>query len=82
MNLEKVLVPGGQCYATFYENPQGKFNLDPIVRSHVTTYFDRPLFHYSFETLEWIGEGSKSKVEYIGDWNHPRGQKIMAFTKL
>lgn len=81
MNLEKVLAPGGQCYATFYENPQGKFNLDPIVRSHGTTYFDRPLFHYNFEIFEWICEGTSLKVEYIGDWNHPRGQKIMVFTK-
>jgi SAM-dependent methyltransferase len=81
MNIEKVLVPGGQCYATFYENPQGKFNLGPIVRSHVTTYFDKPLFHYDFGTFESICEGTNLKVEYIGAWDHPRGQMIMVFTK-
>ncbi len=82
MNIEKILVPGGQFYATFYENSQGKFRLDPIVRSHdVTTYFDKPLFHYDFKTFEWICEGTNLKVEYIGSWNHPRDQKIMVFTR-
>ncbi len=81
MNLEKVLVPGGQCYATFYENAQGKLNLDPIVRSPNTTYFDKPLYHQDFGTFEWICEGTDLDVEYIGDWNHPRGQMIMVFTK-
>jgi SAM-dependent methyltransferase len=82
MNLEKVLVPGGQCYATFYENPQGKFNLDPIARPHLNTYLDKPLFHYDFETFEWVCAGTDLKVEYIGDWNRPRLQKIMVFTKI
>lgn len=80
MNLEKVLVSGGQCYATFFENPQGKFNLDPIERPHLTTYFDRPVFHYDFETFEWICEGIGLKVECIGDWT--MSQKMMVFTKM
>ena len=81
MSIEKVLVPGGQAFATFYGNPEGKLNLSPIKRSHVTTYFDKPLYHYDFGTFEWICEGTDLKVEYIGDWNHPRGQMIMVFTR-
>jgi hypothetical protein len=80
MSLEKVLVPGGKCYATFFENPRGKFNLDPIERAHLTTYFDKPIFHYDFKTFEWICEGTSLKVEYVGDWT--MDQKMMVFTKI
>lgn len=87
MNIEKVLVPGGQFYATFFENPQGKFNLDPITYPHVSdmelvTYFDQDPYHYDFKTFELLCDGTDLSVEYIGDWNHPRDQKIMVFTKL
>lgn len=86
MNMEKVLAPGGKFYATFFENPKGKFNLGTLPRpwgdgSTFPTYFDRDPFHYDFETFEWICEGTKLKVNYIGDWNHPREQHMMVFVK-
>lgn len=83
MNVEKVLLPGGKIFATFFENPDGKFNLEPIYQSKVGgyTFFDKDIFHYDFHTFEFICEGTRLEVEYIGEWNHPRGQKIMVFTK-
>ncbi len=73
MNIEKVLVEGGQFYATFFENPQGKFNLDSIVHlpHGVTTYFDKDPFDYDFKTFQWIYEETNLRVEYIGNWKHP-----------
>lgn len=83
MNIEKVLVQEGQFYTTFFENPRGKFNLDPIVHPHgVTTHFDKDAFHYDFETFQWVCKGTKLKVEYIGNWNHPTNQMMMVFTKI
>lgn len=86
MNIEKVLVPDGQFYATFFENPQGKLNLEPIMHPRtdgkpIVTYFDKNPFHYDFETIEHICEGTSLKVEHIGDWNHPRDQKMLVFIK-
>ncbi len=86
MNIEKVLLRGGRLYATFFENADGKFNLDPIAHSQVDgpgfeTYFDRDPYHYDFETMKWICEKVNLRVEYIGKWNHPRDQRIMVFTK-
>lgn len=85
MNVEKVLVPGGKFFATFYENPEGKFNLEPICREkadgYVYTYFDKDIFHYDFHTFEFICEGTSLEVEYIGHWNHPRNQRMLVFTK-
>lgn len=85
-NIERVLVRGGRFYVTFFENQEGPANLQPIVRQKVDgstllTYFDQDPYHYTFATFEWICERTSLKVEYIGDWNHPAGQKMMVFTK-
>jgi SAM-dependent methyltransferase len=87
MNVEKVLVQRGRFYATFFENPDGKFNLEPIVHPctdglTLSTFFARDPYHYASETFTWICEGTTLKVEYVGDWNHPRDQKMMVFTKM
>jgi SAM-dependent methyltransferase len=86
LKIDKVLVPGGRFYATFYENPEGRFNLRPMVRAKVgrpdiLTYFDRDPYHYDFATFRWISEGTALTVEYLGSWGHPRDQKMMVFIK-
>lgn len=82
MNVEKVLAPGGKLYATFYENEQGKRNLDPIRQSpQVVSYFDRDSYHYDFGTFEWICAGTSLSARYLGGWNNPRNQKVALFTK-
>jgi SAM-dependent methyltransferase len=82
MNIERVLVPGGRFYATFYENEQGKFNLDPVYQSpQVTSYFDEDSFHYDYATFEWVCEGTSLEPTYLGGWGNPRNQKVVLFTK-
>jgi SAM-dependent methyltransferase len=84
MNIEKVLAPGGKFFATFFENPQGKHNLEPISYSvdnlDFLTFFNQNPYHYDFATFEWICSGTKLKAEYIGDWGHPRNQRMLQFT--
>lgn len=85
MKMEKVLVRGGRFYATIFENPRGKLNLDPIVRSKAEgqdfTYFDKDCFHYDVETFRWICQGTSLSAKYIGEWNHPRDQMMLVFEK-
>jgi SAM-dependent methyltransferase len=83
VNINDVLLPGAQFFATFFENPVGKFCLDPIYHPKAGghTYFDQDVFHYDFHTFEFACEGTELEVEYIGDWDHPRGQKILVFKK-
>jgi SAM-dependent methyltransferase len=82
MNVEQVLADGGRFYATFYENPAGKRNLDPIRQSpQVTSHFDEDSYHYDVGTFEWICAGTSLAVEYLGEWNNPRNQKMLLFTK-
>lgn len=85
MNIEKVLVQGGRFYATFFENPHGKMNLEPVTRPRadggvVTTYFDKDPYHYDFQTFEQICEGTSLDVEYIGEWSLG-DQKMMVFLR-
>ena len=84
INIGKVLVEEGRFYATFFENPQGKFNLEPVIHSRVDgpdfpTYFDKDPYHYDFETFKSICERTNLRVEYIGGWGHPRDQRMMVF---
>lgn len=83
MNVEKVLGMGGEFYATFFENPKGKFNIDPIHHQPggITTYFDKDPYHYDFGSFVDICKKTALEVEYIGEWNHPRDQKVMIFRK-
>ncbi len=82
MNVERVLADGGRFYATFYENEQGKRNLEPIRQSpQVVSYFDQDSYHYDVATFEWICAGTSLSVRYLGGWNNPRNQKVLLFTK-
>jgi hypothetical protein len=82
MSLEPVLNLGGKFFATFYENPKGKRNLDPVEQKPgLLTHFDRDFFHYDFATFEWVAAGTSLEVEQLGDWENPRNQKMLVFTK-
>ncbi len=82
MRMEQALAPGGKFFATFYENPDGKRNLDPVEqRPGLWTHFDRDFFHYDFGTFEWIASGTSLDVEYLGEWENPRNQRMVVFTK-
>jgi len=80
--MEQVLVPGGRFFATFFENAHGRLDRDPIEQcEHGTTYCDRNPYHYDPDALRWAVEGSSLDYELIGDWGHPRNQKMAVFTK-
>lgn len=86
LRVDEVLVPGGRLYATFFENPRGRRNLDPVAHPTVDvgdlmTYSDRDPFHYDVDAFRWICEGTQLDVAYLGDWGHPRDQKMVAFTR-
>lgn len=86
MKIEQALLPGGRFYATFFDNPAGKRNLEPInqpvAAGHpVVSYCDRDPFHYDVATFEWICDGTALSVEHVGDWGHPRNQQMLRFRK-
>ena len=61
-----------ELYATFFECdiPQKA----PLENSHTHVKFD-----YTKEQMEQFAKDTGWKVRYIGNWNHPRGQKMMKY---
>jgi SAM-dependent methyltransferase len=85
LNTDAVLAPGGTFFATFFENEGGRRNTAPILRtasdSQFWTYFDRDPFHYDLDALRWAAGRTSLELEYIGEWNHPRQQRMLHFAK-
>ena len=85
-NVEKVLVNEGKFYATFFENYRKDDTDEPIIIKSddgltIETYPDKDPYHYRFFEFEKLVKNTSLSVKYIGDWNHPRYQKIMVFSK-
>jgi SAM-dependent methyltransferase len=81
VRMDEVLAPGGRFFASIWENP-GKNDLEPVQqRPDIVTYSDRDPFHYDFAAFEWMCTGTGLVPEYVGEWNNPRNQKMLVFTK-
>lgn len=62
-------------FATFFEceTPQ---------KGELDTSHSHAKFEYTRAQMEQFGKETGWQVEYIGDWNHPRGQKVARFVNL
>jgi cyclopropane fatty-acyl-phospholipid synthase-like methyltransferase len=85
-NLDKVLMKESKFYATFFEDNRREDSDDPIVIRSVDgltiqTHPNKDPYHYKFSEFQRLVEGTSLFVKYIGEWNHPRYQKIMVFSK-
>jgi len=74
-----VLAPEGALFATFFENACGKRGPITHQPGGMLSYPDRDPFHYSFVSLERLARDCRMGCEYVGEWGHPRGQKLIIF---
>ena len=85
VSVSEVLRPSGELYATFFDHPGGKHDLEPqthhVVDGEVVTFFDRDPYHYDVDAFRWIVEGIPLELEHIGGWDHPRDQRMLLFRK-
>lgn len=81
--MAKNTAPGGVFYATFFERP-GKTPVDTIFNTtRAKPYFtEKNVFWYYRTDLQWAAQGMPWKFQYIGDWGHPAGQRMVAYTRL
>lgn len=70
--LAPVLAPGGRAYASFLEAAE------PMTNPEMP--HDHGAFVYTPAELAEIGRKAGLDAELIGDWGHPRGQSMMAFS--
>lgn len=74
------LAPNGVYYATFFEAPHSA-HIERIQQQPggITTNYDADPFHYSAEELQFMAKIAGLELDIIGDWNHPRNQRMAAF---
>lgn len=81
--LWPVMVPGGTFFATFFEAPENQPLYQDLTHhpgDRVTHALQDP-YHYRISDLDYACGGLPWKMTYIGEWNHPRGQRIVAFIR-
>jgi cyclopropane fatty-acyl-phospholipid synthase-like methyltransferase len=81
VQVKKTLAPGGKFFATFFLAPH-PLHLEPIPwkPGDIVTHSDRDPFHYSLAEMETLARYAGLSVEYLGNWAHPRHQKMLCFT--
>lgn len=81
--IESVLEPGGRFYATFFENTGRRLSSSDIQElDGIVTHLDSDPYFYDPDVFRWCVEGSTLRCDLIGDWQHPRNQRMLLFTKL
>lgn len=78
--VRKSLAPNGVYYSTFFQAPTPA-HIETIKQQpgNIITNYDSDPFHYSFDELAYLAKLAKLEINAIGDWDHPRNQKMAAF---
>lgn len=69
--LRGVVAPNCKLFTTFFET-DGPATNPAVSHSHKN-------FSYTRSQMEEFGERAGWRPDYIGEWNHPRGQKLIEF---
>ncbi|HXU44243.1 MAG TPA: class I SAM-dependent methyltransferase [Thermoanaerobaculia bacterium] len=84
IEVARAMPPGGRFYATFFECPADR--PDALELRHepggIASYLDSDPYHYRWRDLEWLAEGLPWRSEHVGDWGHPRAQRMARFVRL
>jgi len=80
--VSKVIRNDGRFFATFFENPHRPYDLRVGSQSccdgaTFLTFPDSDPYHYDFDTLRGVCESVGMEATNLGDWGHPRSQKMM-----
>lgn len=81
IEVRKVLNPGGAFFATFFEAPSAAHTA-PLkhIPGNVMTYYESDPFHYSVDEFEYMASAANLAVHAIGDWGHPKSQRMLRFS--
>jgi SAM-dependent methyltransferase len=75
--VAKVMRPGGRFFVTFNELPP-RTSVDRIKQG---MYTERNVFWYYRRDMRWAARETPWTFRYVGDWGHPRGQRMLEFTR-
>jgi len=81
INARKVMKDDAVFFATFFESEKtGDIVLKDVVPG-TTTFLTSDPYHQHLSFFQYISDSLGYDLEYIGDWNHPRKQMMLAFRK-
>jgi len=83
IELAKCVKPGGKIYASFFEVTPEE-DIDNAIMHQpggIITYPDKDPYHYRIQDFLKSIEDLPWKMFFYGDWQHPRGQKMLEFVK-
>lgn len=86
LNIKDYFKSDAKFFVTFWIIPEEKNLNDRVLwdGSIVSSHTSDP-FHYKRSQIEYIAKdpiiSEFWSCDYIGDWNHPRNQKMFCFTK-
>lgn len=75
--VAKVMPPGARFFVTFNER-RPKYPVDGVKNA---MYTERNVFWYYRRDMRWAAKETPWTLRYLGDWGHPRDQKMLEFTR-
>jgi len=75
--VAKVMRPGSRFFATFNER-RPRYPVDEVRKG---MYTERNVFWYYRRDMRWAARETPWTLRYIGNWGHPRDQKMVEFTR-
>lgn len=81
--LAPAVRAGGSFYATFFECPEDHPPAEPIDHQPggIRTYADADPYHYRASDFAIACFGLPWEFRYVGDWRHPRAQRMLHFLR-
>lgn len=83
-NLAPHMAKAGRFFVTYFECLDGQDLFAPLAQPHgeITTYDYQDPYHYRLSDLAWTVDPAQWVFEPVGEWNHPRGQRMACFRRL
>lgn len=81
--IKQVLSQDGKFYASFFVVNSKQDFFSSVIQQPgniKTSHYTDP-YHYDLAIIQWMADYAGLKLEYIGDWEHPRNQKMCCFSK-
>jgi SAM-dependent methyltransferase len=82
--LPPIVPPGGRLFATIFEVPEDHPNGAEFKHSPggVISKSASDPYHYRFSDVRLCCQGLPWTATYIGEWGHPRDQKMIRFDRV
>jgi SAM-dependent methyltransferase len=83
-NLAAVTRPGSVFFATYFHLPEEARANAPLIHTpgQITTNGHCDPFHYRVSDFEQATRNLPWRLERSREWNHPRAQRMLTFTRL